>query len=92
MGNSRHIPGKYILLGIQKCYEHKHRKELINFLKSNQDMGWRQHNDVNVGDGMVLIRCSGRTITGIIWWQGKIQLRVEVDVIEGRGSYHMIHL
>ena len=36
---------------------------------------------------MVLIRRLGKTITGIIWHQVKIRLRVEVAVIEGRGAY-----
>ena len=36
---------------------------------------------------MVLIRRLGKTITGIIWHQVNIRLRVEVDIIEGRGAY-----
>ena len=40
---------------------------------------------------MVLIRSSGETITGRIRRQGKIVLRVEVAVIEGRGEYKRIN-
>ena len=36
---------------------------------------------------MVLIRQSRNIINGIVWRQGKIRFRVEVDVIEGRGAY-----
>ena len=36
---------------------------------------------------MVLIRRSGKAITGIFQCQGKIRLRVEVTSIEGMGAY-----
>ena len=36
---------------------------------------------------MVLIGRLGETITGKIWRQGNIGLRVEVDSVEGRGDY-----
>ena len=35
---------------------------------------------------MVLIRRSGKAITGRFWSQGEIRLRVEVYSIEGRGA------
>ena len=45
------------------------------------------NSDVNGKEGTVLIRCSGKEISGRFLRQGKIWLRVEVDEIEGRGAY-----
>ena len=42
--------------------------------------------DVN---GKVSIRCSGKEIYGRFRCQGDIRWRVEVNDIEGRGTYHM---
>ena len=39
---------------------------------------------------MVSIMHLDKTITGIIWRQGEIVLRVEVDAIEGMGAYWRI--
>ena len=39
---------------------------------------------------MVLIRRPGETITGRIWCQVGIGLRVEVDIVEGRGANQRI--
>ena len=36
---------------------------------------------------MVSIRHSGKTITGIIWRQGKIELRVELGFVEVMRAY-----
>ena len=65
----------------------KHRKDLIKSGEVSPGRDWRQNSDVNGRKGMVLIRRLGKTITGIIWHQVKIRLRVEVAVIEGRGAY-----
>ena len=40
---------------------------------------------------MVFSRRSGETITGKIRQQGKIELRVEVAVVEDRGTYLRSH-
>ena len=37
-----------------------------------------------------MIRRSGKTIIVRVWSEGKIGLRVEVNIIEGRGGYQGI--
>ena len=48
---------------------------------------WLQNININGKDGMVSIQCLGDSITGITFRQGKISLRVEVHIVEGRVEY-----
>ena len=43
--------------------------------------------DDNKREGMVLIKLSGKSITGRLLCQGNTRLRVEVDVIYGKVAY-----
>ena len=56
------------------------------FMRADQDRIDIKSDD-NEREGMVLIRLSGKSITGRFLCQGNTRLRVEVDVIYGKVAY-----
>ena len=84
-----HITSDYVLLGIEIVVQKNMLRTSYVFVRLDQDrIDVKSY--VNRREVMVLIRRSGKAISGRFWSQDKIWLGVEVADIEGRGAYWRI--